>query len=47
MKNIKVNTLLPTQIYRSSTEELSTFDRGHTRFFGQMSLEKPNAGKPV
>ena len=32
MKSIEVNTLLPTQIYRSSTEELSTFDKGHKIF---------------
>lgn len=47
MKNIEVNTLLPTKIYRSSTEELSTFDKGHTIFFKQMSLEKLNARKLV
>ena len=32
MKNIEANTLLPTQIYKSRTEEISTFDKGHKIF---------------
>ena len=32
MKNIELNTLLPTQTYRSSIEEISTCDKGHDIF---------------
>ena len=39
--------LQPTHKYRSSTEELSTHDKGHTIFFGQMSSEKPIVAKPL